>query len=49
MIYEDGRVYLSKFDYEKHLKYVHYIEKLIDEQLYLAHYENGVETINHKL
>ena len=49
MIYKDGRIYLSKFDYEKHVKYVHYIETIIDNQLYSTHFENGVETINHKL
>lgn len=45
MIYKDGRVYLSKFDYNKHIKYEHFIETQKEEQLYSSHYENGVETL----
>lgn len=45
MIYENNRVYLSKFDYDKHMKYIKNNNDMIDEQIYSTHYENGVEYI----
>ena len=48
MIYVDGIVFTSKFDYDKHMKYIQYINSKNDEQIYLTHYENGVESVNYR-
>lgn len=45
MIYEDGRIYNSKLDYQKHQKYLEHVNSIIDEQIYNSHYENGVEVV----
>ena len=48
MIFADGIIFKSKFDYDKHMKYMQYTNLKNDEQNYLTHYENGVESINYR-
>lgn len=45
MIYVDGVIYRSKYDFDKHIKYLQYINRIIEEQNYTTHFENGVESI----
>ena len=49
MIFENGIIFKSKFDYDKHIKYIQYNSLKNDEQYYLTHYENGVESVEHRL
>ena len=45
MVFVNGVIFKSKFDYDKHIKYISNIK---DEQNYLAHYENGVESVDRR-
>ena len=47
-IYKDGRVYLSEYDYKKHVKYLDYIKKNINNQSSSTYFENESGTNNRK-
>jgi hypothetical protein len=47
MIYENNRIYLSEYDYNKHIAYLQYKEKN-ELMYYYTHMENGVESVENE-